>query len=144
MKTMYEFLTESNLNDNFWNWFGESKVVDSKGNPLVVYHGSTATFDEFDPEGRENAWDAEYPEGTIFFTDDLSRAKLYGEIIYPVYLSCETIKKFTTKPSPNGKWTSAEFFLDNATKPWDYYYNDGVDCIKVTANSPTTGNYSVS
>lgn len=25
------------LNDNFWNWFGDSKVVDDKGNPLVVY-----------------------------------------------------------------------------------------------------------
>lgn len=25
---------------NFWNWFGESKVVDDQGRPLVVYHGT--------------------------------------------------------------------------------------------------------
>jgi len=26
--------------DNFKNWFGDSKVVDSNGQPLIVYHGS--------------------------------------------------------------------------------------------------------
>ncbi len=25
---------------NFWRWFGDSKVVDKQGRPLVVYHGS--------------------------------------------------------------------------------------------------------
>jgi len=25
---------------NFWKWFGNSKVVDNQGRPLVVYHGS--------------------------------------------------------------------------------------------------------
>jgi hypothetical protein len=25
---------------NFWRWFGDSKVVDEQGRPLVVYHGS--------------------------------------------------------------------------------------------------------
>ena len=23
---------------NFWNWFGDSKIVDKQGRPLVVYH----------------------------------------------------------------------------------------------------------
>lgn len=32
---------------NFWNWFGDSKVVDEQGRPLVVYHGTNADFDEF-------------------------------------------------------------------------------------------------
>ena len=31
----------------FKKWFGDSKVVDSKGNPLVVYHGTTFSFEEF-------------------------------------------------------------------------------------------------
>jgi DNA repair protein RadC len=26
---------------NFWNWFGNSKVVDEEGRPLVVYHGTS-------------------------------------------------------------------------------------------------------
>ncbi len=35
--TLYE---KSNLNSNFRNWFGNSKIVDSEGKPLVVYHGT--------------------------------------------------------------------------------------------------------
>lgn len=31
----------------FKRWFGESKVVDESGKPLVVYHGTTADFDTF-------------------------------------------------------------------------------------------------
>jgi hypothetical protein len=30
------------FNDAFWKWFGDSKVVDADGNPLVVYHGTNA------------------------------------------------------------------------------------------------------
>ncbi len=28
----------------FWEWFGESKVTDEKGRPLVLFHGATADF----------------------------------------------------------------------------------------------------
>ena len=34
----------------FKNWFGDSKVVDEDGKPLVVYHGSVQTFEVFDKE----------------------------------------------------------------------------------------------
>jgi hypothetical protein len=34
----------------FKNWFGDSKVVDENGKPLVVYHGSGTTFWEFKTE----------------------------------------------------------------------------------------------
>lgn len=33
--------------ENFWKWFGDSKVVDEQGRPLVVYHGTNAEFNEF-------------------------------------------------------------------------------------------------
>lgn len=32
---------------NFQQWFGNSKVVDKTGNPLIVYHGTTWDFDRF-------------------------------------------------------------------------------------------------
>jgi len=32
----------------FQKWFGDSKVVDEDGDPLVVYHGTDADFNEFD------------------------------------------------------------------------------------------------
>lgn len=31
----------------FREWFGNSKVVNKNGNPLLVYHGSSADFNEF-------------------------------------------------------------------------------------------------
>ena len=34
----------------FKRWFGDSKVVDEQGKPLVVYHGTTHGFSVFDPE----------------------------------------------------------------------------------------------
>ena len=33
--------------EDFERWFGASTVVDARGNPLVVYHGTTAHFTEF-------------------------------------------------------------------------------------------------
>jgi ADP-Ribosyltransferase in polyvalent proteins len=41
--------TRQTDSDAFKSWFGASKVVDEQGNPLVVYHGTTADFDAFDP-----------------------------------------------------------------------------------------------
>lgn len=32
---------------NFWKWFGESKVVDNQGKPLIVYHGTHSVFDSW-------------------------------------------------------------------------------------------------
>lgn len=46
--------------EHFYKWFGDSKVVDEEGRPLVVYHGSVNTFEIFDkgkasPEGDMGA-----------------------------------------------------------------------------------------
>ena len=44
---------------NFWNWFGNSKLVDEQGRPLVVYHGSKqANIREFQ---------SKYSDSLIFF-----------------------------------------------------------------------------
>ncbi len=36
------------LNAAFWKWFGDSKVVDKHGEPLVVYHAGRHNFNVFD------------------------------------------------------------------------------------------------
>lgn len=54
---------------NFWNWFGDSKVVDEQGRPLVVYHGT--------PSGDFNTFITD-----SFFTDDINQARGYSEIKY--------------------------------------------------------------
>lgn len=71
---------------NFYKWFGDSKVVDAKGRPLVVYHGTSAKFDTFD---IKKAHDKQYKKG-FFFTADKAAARMYGNIIMPVYLKAET------------------------------------------------------
>lgn len=70
----------------FYKWFGDSKVVDAKGRPLVVYHGTSAKFDTFD---IKKAHDKQYKKG-FFFTADKAAARMYGNIIMPVYLKAET------------------------------------------------------
>lgn len=40
-------------NANFRRWFGDSKVVDENGYPLVVYHHTPENFSEFIPGGRD-------------------------------------------------------------------------------------------
>lgn len=32
---------------NFWRWFGDSKAVDGRGRPVVMYHGTRADFDTY-------------------------------------------------------------------------------------------------
>lgn len=40
--------TDQTQTPEFKRWFGDSKVVDADGKPLVVYHGTGAEFDAFD------------------------------------------------------------------------------------------------
>lgn len=87
---------------NFWKWFGDSTVVDDKGRPIVVYHGTKHSFNTFDPNqiGSENdsGW---YGKG-FYFTAEPKIANSYigyafgegpmhnwagyGQNIMPVYL----------------------------------------------------------
>lgn len=40
----------------FRAWFGDSKVVDAEGKPLVVYHGTDKTFDAFIPHELQDVY----------------------------------------------------------------------------------------
>lgn len=45
--------------ENFYNWFGNSKVVDEEGRPLVVYHGTDVkNLEYFDKEKGYSATDS--------------------------------------------------------------------------------------
>ena len=63
----------------FKAWFGDSKVVDAAGKPLVVYHGTTALedFSEF-----EGGWFASTGEHASQYAGPQS-----GGRVYPVYLN---------------------------------------------------------
>jgi hypothetical protein len=70
----------------FKRWFGDSKVVDADGKPLVVYHGTNAgDFSVFNVDGN---WGDEVG---AFFTTDPGEASSYGSEsganVRPVYLT---------------------------------------------------------
>lgn len=71
---------------NFYKWFGDSKVVDSQGRPLVVYHGTKAQFNEF---LGEKIGQSGTSEGVgFYFTNDKGIATGYGDVM-SVYLKLE-------------------------------------------------------
>lgn len=53
----------------FKDWFGDSKVVDENGKPLVVYHGSGTTIDEFKYDFTDQGND-QLGSGFYFTTSD--------------------------------------------------------------------------
>jgi len=61
----------------FKRWFGGSKVVDSQGKPLVVYHGTTADVSAFslDASGADGV---KYSAPAIFATSDAKLASDYA------------------------------------------------------------------
>lgn len=80
----------------FKNWFGSSKVVDEKGKPLVVYHGTDQSFDEF----RGNAYFTPVPEDASKYSYVNTPGKEHSPNVVPVYLSLQkpkTIKTYATR-----------------------------------------------
>lgn len=80
----------------FRRWFGDSKVVDAEGKPLVVYHGTDVVIDAFDTRNAP-AW----------FSESAEHAGKYGmhreeQSIYPVYLSLQNPLNLTGKISNSG------------------------------------------
>lgn len=78
----------------FKKWFGDSKIVDEKGQPLVVYHGSaTGKIEEFNVKGPGRfygpgayfAFDAE--DAAHYARNAERRNRGIAQTIYPVYLS---------------------------------------------------------
>jgi hypothetical protein len=87
---IHEIINESR-EENFKRWFGNSKVVDGSGKPLVVYHGSQGNIKHFRKSGAG-----------IFFAERPGAASAYaigqnhnnetvprGANVLPVYLSLQ-------------------------------------------------------
>jgi len=66
----------------FKKFFGNSKVVDADGNPLVVYHGTNEDFDVFDPYAEKKTQGGERLRGTnaIFFSSNPELASAYAGV----------------------------------------------------------------
>lgn len=86
----------------FKRWFGKSVVADSKGNPIVVYHGTDALDPYADDEAfvqfrdYEPIWAARNPTiASGYATSKLGQANIEGRqydgspTMYPVYMSIQ-------------------------------------------------------
>jgi len=74
----------------FKRWFGDSKVVDENGKPLVVYHGTGFDFDVFEGarKGTEKAYFfSQDPELASSFATTSAGAYDGSASVMPVYLS---------------------------------------------------------
>lgn len=77
-------ISKEQRDKNFKEWFGDSKVVDENGKPLVVYHGTEADFSEF--KDKSSAY---------YFSENPSYAEKYSKnngSIMPCYLKSIHLK----------------------------------------------------
>lgn len=77
----------------FKKWFGDSKVVDADGKPLVVYHGTRAAAvpETFDRE-KISRNDPDIPVRGFWFALDRQEAKMYGNgPVGAFYLSAQKL-----------------------------------------------------
>ena len=90
----------------FKAWFGDSRVVDESGKPLVVYHGTpSGGFAVFDRSriGKRGTFESAragfyFSSGTQYAGMLARDAKETGPSIYPVYLSIKNpLRVFTTE-----------------------------------------------
>lgn len=125
---------------NFWKWFGDSKVVDSNGKPLVVYHGTRSDFDKFDlSKASKNGL---LGRG-FYFTNNREFASVYGTKCLSVY-----VKLINPKEQVNGMFRSSNDVNDGAiatTTPGApegtvYYFVKSADQIK--SAEVNSGNFS--
>ncbi len=78
----------------FWKWFGDSKVVDGNGRPLVVYHGTSRSFDAF-KESRGG----QLGRG-IYLSPFSGETAAYGDRVASLYVSIKNPRILRRKEIP--------------------------------------------
>lgn len=87
-----ELLMEAPDTPAFRAWFGDSKIVDANGEPLVVYHGTKAEIDAFNTSSSGEFGPGIYlsanPHTAHFYADHVAKGD-GGSSILPVYASIQ-------------------------------------------------------
>ena len=122
----------------FKKWFGDSKVVDSEGNPLVVYHGTTEVFNEFAPHVNSK----EQLGFGIHLTPDPAFASNYADpeaqgrkkkpgSVIPAYVAAANILEADALVKEGSKEYALAFKLAGRTRP-GLFQNDYTDAGEKT------------
>ena len=93
----------------FKKWFGGSKVVDESGEPLVVYHGTTASFDEFSRASRGRQTEAPSSKMAFFFSKEPETAEGYtdlgaGRLADQLKAKVDAAEKKAQRSGKNSDW----------------------------------------
>lgn len=118
-----EAITES---DAFKQWFGDSKVVDADGKPLVVYHGTKANFEEFRPEFdklKRGFWFGSSEVASRFSLSEREDAEDSESNVIPVYLKIENPFIYDAQDSGRPKSLSDIYEITSPENPNGY---DGI------------------
>ena len=114
----------------FKKWFGDSKIVNEDGSPMVVYHGTNKDFSEFSVKQKNDH--GYYGEG-YYFTPNQSDASFYADLystrdvvegeqsapnVMPVYLSIKN-PYVIYKNNFSGPQYADEFTKDLKEKGYD-------------------------
>jgi len=115
---------------NFWRWFGDSKVVDAQGRPLVVYHSSLEDLDRFRKAGKfmghtgtsgisvtdSTEMASRYLDRYVSFRYD---GKPFEKNILPLYVKADN-PLYRQEPFPDGfaAWRPASGWLRFAGCPY--------------------------
>ena len=143
----------------FKKWFGDSKVVDEAGKPLVVYHGTAEFFSEFDSSLSNYG---EVSKDFNFFTNKMkayaNSAKDYADYwgkrnnqpgwIHEVYLSIKKPLHIKyTNTSKSTYFSPVEYYDYNFEEIKEQYRNgnyDGIIIENTDKNSDDSIVYAVS
>lgn len=115
--------------EKFKNWFGDSKVLEEDGRPLIVYHGSDVDFNTFDMNKSV--------DGAHFFTANESHAESFGDarsfyvkIDNPLVIDQEILELAWDKEHPDGEQDDRSLlprdFVDQFVRAAKQNGNDGL------------------
>lgn len=96
----------------FRRWFGDSKVVDENGEPLVVYHGTGRSFDAFDPGQRGAVTRESGARKLFFFTDSAEVASDYAD--YAGSVPVRDLVEKSERLERQNKWDEAAAVMAEA------------------------------
>jgi hypothetical protein len=125
----------SSVWQNFTEWFGDSKVVDAEGKPMVVYHGTKSNFLEF--RNDRPIWVAETASHAGEFVAGgrrlMGEKPKKGSTIYPLFVSIKN--PIVLKGFEYGGKTTVEQILAENNLP----YNE--DALRRIAKSNIDSGY---
>lgn len=123
----------------FKRWFGDSKVVDANGKPLVVYHGSGTEFGVFDVNRLGSNTGYGDAEIGFHFADNRADADFYatmaGEkagtdgVVREFYLSLQNPLIVGMEESDGNAGERTQDFLDDKNLAKEYAVDNGHDGI---------------